>query len=127
LEGRTDGTSISVTTNGTATITVSAEDAAFVDVIKEGDQVKLVDADETAQDSSSLDLVTPHYLAISKSVGGSDIVLDRAVVDSNGDALSGTIGVFRDTLRLFSHRILKTPFKKSSDFEIVVRWSVIMN
>lgn len=127
LEGRTDGTSISVTANGTSTVTISPADAAFVDVISEGDQIKLVDANETAQDSSSLDLITPHFLVISKAVGGSDIVLDRDVVDSTGALITGTIGVFKDTLRIFSHRVLKVPFKKSTDFEVVVRWRIILN
>jgi hypothetical protein len=104
LEGRTNGTAITVTANGTSTVTIDPGDAAFVDVIKEGDQVKLVDANETAGDSSSLDLITPHFLVTSKSVGGSDIVLDRDVVDSNNDPITGQVGIFRDTLRIFSPR-----------------------
>jgi hypothetical protein len=33
----------------------------------------------------------------------------------------------RDGFRIFSHRVLATPIKKSSDFEIVVRWRIQCN
>jgi len=127
LEGKSDGTAITTTLTGTSTITIDPADIAYVDVIKEGDQVKLVDVGNTAQDDVTLDQVNEHYLVISKAVGGSDIVLDRTPTDSEGAALTGQVGAFRNTLRLFSHRILKVPFKKSSDFEIIVRWRIIMN
>ena len=127
LEGKSGGASITATTTGTSTITIDPADVAYVDVIKEGDQVKIVDQGDTAQDEVSLDQLNPHYLVISKAVGGSDIVLDRTPVDTDNNALTGQVGVFRDTLRIFSHRILKVPFKKSSDFEIIVRWRIIMN
>lgn len=128
LEGRSDGTAVSGNLSGSsATLSVTDGDAAYVDVVKEGDQIKLVDPNETAQDSSSLDLVSPYFLVVSKEVGGSDIVLDRTPTDSNGDPLTGTVGFFRSTLRIFSHRVLVTPFKKSSDFEVLVRWRIILN
>lgn len=125
--GRTDGSAITVIANGTATVTIDSGDIAYVDVIKEGDQIRLVNADSTAGDSSTLDVVTPYYLVMSKAVGGSDIVLDRAVVDTNGDAITGELGIFRETLKIFSHRILSVPFKKSIDYEVIVRWRIILN
>jgi hypothetical protein len=126
LEGRSDGTAISATASGTSTISIDlTTDLDYVNVIGEGDQIKIVGAGGTV--GSELPQINDHYLVISKLVGGSDIGLDRTPVDVNGDAITGPIGIFRDSLRLFSHRILKTPFKKSSDFLIVVRWSIIMN
>lgn len=125
LEGRADGTAITATASGTSTISISSVDSAYVDVVKEGDQIKIVNAGDTA--TGSLAQINDHYLVTSKLVGGSDIGLDRTPVDVNGTAITGSIGIFRDSLRLFSHRILKIPFKKSSDFMIVVRWSIIMN
>jgi len=122
LEGKPDGTPIIVNANGSATISVAAQDLPYADVVSVGDQIKLV-----ASDGSTLPQINDHYLVTSKLVGGNDIGLDRTPVDINGDPISGTIGMFRDSLRLFSHRILKTPFKKSADFMIVVRWSIIMN
>jgi hypothetical protein len=124
LEGRSDGTAITATASGTSTISISSVDSAYVDVIKEGDQIKIVNAGDTA--TGSLAQINDHYLVTSKLIGGSDIGLDRTPVDANGTAITGSIGIFRDSLRLFSHRILKIPFKKSSDFMIVVRWSIIM-
>ena len=48
-------------------------------------------------------------------------------VDDNNTPITGVVGVYRDGFRIFSHRILKSPIKKSSDFEIVVRWRIILN
>jgi len=127
LEGKTDGTAITVSATGTSTISIIAADIAYINTIKEGDQVKIVDAGDTASDDSAVQQVNPHFLVISKAVGGSDIVLDRTPVDVNNVALTGQLGVFKNTLRLFSHRVLSTPFKKSSDFEVVCRWRIILN
>ena len=52
---------------------------------------------------------------------------DRVPVDLNGAALTGDAGVFKDTLQLFSQRILSTPVQKSESFEIVVRWTIVFN
>lgn len=127
LEGKSDGTAITITASGTSTVTISAADNAYINTIKEGDQVKIVDAGDTAGDDSAIQQVNPHFLVVTKAVGGSDIVLDRTPVDSDNNALTGQLGIFRNTLRIFSHRILKTPFKKSVDFEIIARWRIIMN
>ena len=74
-----------------------------------------------------LNQLNPYYLVISKAVGGRDITLDRVPVDVDNAPIAGDIGVLRDGFRIFSHRILKTPVKKSEDFEITVRWRIIMN
>ena len=127
LQGRIadPATAITVNTTGTATISIDPIDLASVDVIKEGDQIKITVVDGDACDN--LDQINDHYLVCGKAVGGSDITLDRTPVNSTGAIITGQVGVFRDSLRLFSHRILKRPFKKSQDFMIVVRWSIIMN
>jgi len=127
LEGTSGGIAITANTTGTSTVTVDPADIASVDVISEGDQVKIVDVGNTAKDDVTIDQINSHYLVIGKQVGGSDIVLDRTPVDADNVPLTGQIGLFKDTLRIFSHRILKMPFKKSSDFEIIVRWRIIMN
>ena len=126
LEGKSDGTAITINATGTSTVSMAVADIAYINTIKEGDQIKIVDAGDTASDDSAVQQVNPHFLVVSKTVGGSDIVLDRTPVDTNNDALTGQLGIFRNTLRIFSHRILKTPFKKSEDFEVIVRWRIIM-
>jgi hypothetical protein len=125
LTGESAGGPQDATATGTATITLGS--VGDLDVIKEGDQVKIVAQDSTAADDSILDQLNPYYLVINKALGGSDITLDRTPVTSAGVALTGDIGVFRDGFRIFSHRILSTPVKKSEDFEIVVRWRIILN
>jgi hypothetical protein len=123
LEGKDDLTAITATANGTATITIN--DVEYNDIINSGDQIKIVGAGDNG--CESLDQINDHYLVCEKAIGGSDVTLDRTPVDINGDNITGQIGIFRDSLRIFSHRILKTPFKKSADFMIIVRWSIILN
>ncbi|MCK9557036.1 MAG: hypothetical protein M0R50_03215 [Candidatus Cloacimonetes bacterium] len=126
LEGRNDGTAITANTSGSSTISIDPTDSAYVDVISVGDQIKITSVDGTG--TSVLPQVNDHYLVTSKLTGGSDIGLDRTPVGADGEtALTGQVGIFRDSLRIFSHRILKTPFKKSSDFMIIIRWSLVMN
>lgn len=127
MDGRADGTAITVNLTGTSTITIDPADIAYVDTIKEGDQIKLLAEDAEASDADPFNQVTPYYLVVSKAVGGSDITLDRTPVDADNVALTGAAGAFRSTMRIFSHRILKQPVKKSEDFEIVVRWRIIFN
>lgn len=126
LEGSGDD-AIQATATGTATITLASSESAYVNVIKEGDQVKIVAAGATVNDDEDLDQVSPFYLVVSKATGGSDVTLDRTPTASDGTAITGTIGVFKDGFRIFSHRILKSPVKKSADFEIVVRWRIILS
>jgi hypothetical protein len=126
LNGSSDGGALLASANGTATVNLDLSESE-VDLLKEGDQVKIVAAGSTAPDDSILDQLNPYYLIVNKVIGGRDITLDRTPVDSNGTPLSGEIGLLRDGFRIFSHRILKTPVKKSADFEIVVRWRLIMS
>lgn len=116
---------LAATASGGDVITIDSSETE-VNLIKEGDQIKI-----GTQDSSGtfdeLDQVSPFYLVVSKQVGGRDIQLDRAVVDSDNSAITGSIGVFRDTLRIFSHRILDVPVDKSSILEVLVRWRIVMN
>jgi hypothetical protein len=120
------GLPLAATASGTATITLDSG-VADPNHIKEGDQVKIVSQDTTAAEDSILEQLNPYYLVVNKAVGGHDITLDRTPVTSASVALTGNIGVFRDGFRIFSHRILASPVKKSVDFEIVVRWRIIMN
>jgi len=125
LEG-SDNDAIGATATGTPTVTILPSESAYVDMIKEGDTIKIVEAGVTAGSDQVLDQVTPFYLVVSKAVGGSDVVLDRTPADSNNVPLTGSVGLFKDGFRIFSHRVLSTPVKKSLDFEIVVRWRIIM-
>lgn len=93
-----------------------------IDNIKAGDQIEIV-----ATDGSEIPQVSPFYLVQSKAAGGKDLVLDRVPTDSDGNAITGDIGVLRSTLRIFSHRILSVPLRKSSSFEIICRWRLIFN
>jgi hypothetical protein len=121
-----DGSALLANASGTTTISLDPS-VTDVDLISEGDQIKLVQSGTTSAEDSVLDQLNPYYLVISKAVGGRDIVLDRVPVDADNVVISGEVGVLRDGFKIFSHRILKTPVKKSEDFEIVVRWRIIMN
>lgn len=115
--------------NGTSTISIDSDvPADDVNRIKEGDQIFLV-ADGT-DSYETLGQVQPYYLVTSKSIGGRDITLDRTPQITSGTeqvALTGSVGIYRSTLRLFSQRILSVPFKKSIDFEINIRWLIYFN
>lgn len=127
LNGSADGDAQLANANGTATVNLDVGEP-LVDLIKEGDQVKIVQAGSTASDDDAiLDQVNPYYLVISKALGGRDITLDRTPVDADNVAIEGSIGLLRDGFRIFSHRILKSPVKKSSDFEITLRWRILLN
>jgi hypothetical protein len=128
LEGSTNGDAFIGTFSGGNVVTLDASESdADISKIVEGDQVKLVDVGDTAGDPVSLDQVSDYYLLTAKSATGREITLDRVPVDSNNVPLTGQVGVFRDTLRIFSHRILRTPVKKSADLEILVRWRIILS
>tara|TARA_R110000751_G_scaffold112718_4_gene211715 strand:+ start:3116 stop:4189 length:1074 start_codon:yes stop_codon:yes gene_type:complete len=126
LTGDAGATAFDASASGASTITLDSS-AVNIDEIKEGDQLKIVAKDSTSEEDLILNQLNPYYLVISKAVGGRDITLDRVPVDIDNIALTGDIGVLRDGFRIFSHRILKTPVKKSEDFEITVRWRIIMN
>ena len=111
---------------GAATISIDSSESE-VDMIKEGDQIKIVSPGTTAADDAILDQINPYYLVTSKAVGGRDVTIDRTPVDSSNAALSGNVGILRDGFRIFSHRILASPVKKSESFEITCRWRIIMN
>lgn len=126
LKGSSDGGALLANANGTATVNLDLSESE-VDLIKEGDQVKIVAAGSTASDDSILSQLNPYYLVTNKVIGGRDITLDRTPVDADNNPITGEIGLLRDGFRIFSHRILKTPVKKSEDFEIVVRWRIILS
>ena len=127
LEGPTGsaGVALHCVANGSDVISIDPSETE-VDLIKQGDQIKIVGPDDS-QGEETLSQVSPFYLVMSKAVGGRDITLDRTPVFSTNTPIVGGIGVFRDTLRIFSHRILKTPVKKSADFEITIIWRIIFN
>lgn len=118
---------VSAVANGTNVITIDlAEPTSAVDLFKVGDQVKLVNQGGTQSNHTTLNQVNSNYLVTSFS-GGRDIQLDRVPTDINGDPIVGNIGVFRNTMKIFSHRILSYPIRKSDIFEIVVRWNIVFS
>jgi hypothetical protein len=123
--GTEDEIAVPAIANGSDTITIDPS-TTQVDLIKEGDQIKVVGRDDTKTEQS-IDQTNDFYLVLAKNVGGRDVQLDRTVVDSDDNPISGDIGFFRDTLRIFSHRVLTVPVKKSADFEINVIWRIIFN
>jgi hypothetical protein len=125
LEGASDGTALNCVAAGTDVISIAGSESE-VDLVKEGDQIKIVSADATVGGDGVVQ-TNPYYMVLSKAVGGRDIQLDRTPVNTSNTPLTGSIGIFRDTLRVFSHRVLSAPVKKSSDFEIEVIWSIIFN
>ncbi|MBD3407277.1 MAG: hypothetical protein GF411_14250 [Candidatus Lokiarchaeota archaeon] len=102
---------------------VTLDDTSDVLSITAGDQIKITGAGS----EEDLDQVTPFYLVLDKAETGRDIQLDRVPVDADNDPLTGSVQLWRDTLRIFSHRILSSPVKKSNVFEITIRWSIIFN
>jgi hypothetical protein len=130
LEGVEDseGDDSPIPSTATGGDVISINDVANAELIKEGDQIKVV---SLSADSSGaygdLDQINPFYLVLSKSSTGLELQLDRVPVDSTQTPITGDIGVFRDTLRIFSHRILTSPFKKTSDIEVLVRWRLIFS
>ena len=116
---------MSVIAGGTDVISIAPIETE-VDLIKEGDQIKIVGADDS-ESENSIAQVSPYYLVVNKVVGGRDIQLDRTPVDTNNTPISGSIGVYRDTLRIIAQRVLSAPFKKMDLFEVECEWSIIMN
>lgn len=125
LEGAANGSAIAISFTGGNVISISQDepDSSLL-VIQEGDQIKITDLGDTAGGTNSIDQVSPYYLVVNKSSTGRDLELDRTPVDSTNTPLVGTAGIFRDTMRIFAHRILKSPVPKSADQEIIVRWNV---
>lgn len=128
LEGVGGANNVPITciTSGASTISVDGSVASIdVDRIQNGDQIFITELEGTGTEPyETLNQVQPYYLVTNKVVGGRDITLDRTPTDSNGNPISGNIGIFRSSLRIFSQRILTVPFKKSSDYEITVRWLI---
>jgi hypothetical protein len=124
--GTADNEPIPATASGGDVITL--DDVSAVEDIREGDQIKLV-SPTAGSDGEYGDLgqVTPFYLVMAKSTTGRELQLDRVPADSDQNIITGDVAVFRDTLRIFSHRILQSPVKKSADFEITVRWRIILS
>ena len=125
LKGHSDGTPLLGLLAGSDIITLDASEASYVDLIKEGDQIKLVSYG-TGTDYSTLDQITPFYLVTNKSVGGFSITLDRTPQDASGNIITGQVGVFKDGLKIFAHKILSAPVRKSAAVEITVRWRLIL-
>ena len=126
LDGSSDGDALLCSASGTDVISIDPSETE-VDLVKEGDQIKIVAAGGTPATNDELDQVNPFYLILSKQPGGRDIQLDRVPVDSTNTPITGSIGIFRDTLRIFSHRILDSPLKKSAVLEILTRWRIIFS
>lgn len=125
LIGDFNGLCFNAITSGAPTISL---DMATVNVneIKEGDQVKIVAPGSTIETTNVLDQVNPYYLVVSKAMGGRDVTLDRVPLDSTGVPLAGPVGVFKDSFRMFSHRIINSPIKKNEDFVVDIRWLITM-
>ena len=130
LEGieNSAGDDVPIPSTATGGDVVSINDVANSELIKEGDQIKIVSLSaDSAGAYGNLDQVNPFYLVLSKSSTGLELQLDRVPVDSAQTAITGDVGIFRDTLRIFSHRILTSPFKMTSDIEVLVRWRLIFS
>lgn len=127
LEG--DSSNIALLANASGTDVISLDPSVVeVDLIKEGDQIKIVASGDTNDgNDDTLNQITPYYLVVSKIAGGRDIQLDRVPSDSNQTPITGPVGVFRNSLRIFSHRILSAPVTKTSDFEITIQWRIFFS
>ncbi|MDP1711961.1 MAG: hypothetical protein Q8K86_05840 [Candidatus Nanopelagicaceae bacterium] len=126
LEGHTDGTPLTATANGTDVVSLDPAEL-LVDLIQVGDQVKIVAPGGSADDPVAFGQVTPFYLVTSKLPGGRDILLDRVPVNTTNVPITGAVGLYKDTLRIVAHRVLSVPLRKSDNFSIIVRWSILFN
>lgn len=109
--------------NATGGDVITLTEPSSFDKIKKGDQIKLEPVG-TGTDGTE-EQVSPYYLVLEKAESGADITLDRTPME--GDAvIAGDVNVHKDTLRIFSHRILSSVAKKSSSFEITIRWRIYM-
>ncbi len=133
LQGDANGLPLQIHLSGSNTVSLDPS-VTDVDLIREGDQVRISQLGITGANAGFdgtggdiIDQTNPYYLVVSKALGGRDIVLDRTPKDSGNVTIQGDYGIMRDTFKIFSHRILKYPFQKSADFEITVRWSIILN
>ena len=118
---------IPCSTSDSATISISGSvSPTDVNRIEQGDQIYIVDLNGSGP-YETLGQVQPYYLVTGKVPGGRDLTLDRTPVNEAGDRIAGNIGIYKSSLRLFSQRILTVPFKKSSDYEITVRWLIYFN
>jgi hypothetical protein len=129
----TNDESIAAIAGGGSTITIdpTAVGTDEYNTIVEGDQIMIVARAGSAEEYDVMGQVNPFYLVIDKPVGGINLTLDRTptFIDGAGteQTLTGDIGVYRDTLRLFSQRILTEPFTKNDVFEITIRWNIFFN
>jgi len=124
--GTESGAPIPATANGGDVITINSSSDA--ELIKEGDQIMVVSATEDSGGAyDTLDQISPFYLVLDKSTTGREITLDRVPADSDQTVISGDVGIYRDTLRIFSHRVLNSPLKKASEFEVVCRWRIFLS
>ena len=91
--------------------------------IVKGDQIKLVTLGTGGTEETGDSQVSPFYLVMDKMPSGLDMTLDRTPIEGTS-VIAGDVDVYRDSLRIFSHRILTTPAKKSSSFSITCRWKI---
>ena len=120
--------SLDAEANGGPTVTIdSSVSINDVNRFKIGDQVLVVGRAGSAETYDKLGQVNAHYLVTDKLSGGRELQLDRTPVDINGDPITGQIGVYRNTLRLFNHKIISQPYKKSIVYEVTIKWSIIFN
>jgi hypothetical protein len=126
LEGDGGDVAFEAVASGAQTISLST-DVVNVNSIREGDQIKIVAEGSEITDSDTLVQINPYYLVVNKQHGGRDITLDRTPVTADGSPITGPIGVLRDSYRVFSHRILSAPFKKSATFEVDIKWMITLS
>lgn len=125
LDGDSSGLAFNATASGASTISLDMSAVNINDIV-EGDQIKIVVQNGQPDTTNVLNQINPYYLVINKATGGRDITLDRIPLDANGTPITGPIGVLVDSFKIFSHRILSSPIKKSADFVIDIRWLITL-
>ena len=103
-------------------LTITQGNPAYLSV---GDQIKLVGSTDSPE-QESIPQVSPFYLITGKI--GPSIELDRTPIRSDtGNPVTGSCGIYRDSMRIFSHRILSAPCRKSADVEITITWVLMFS
>lgn len=122
--GGVNDDSIPATAFGTTALTLTGT-VADINSIQIGDQIMIVAETSSTETYDTLGQVNPYYLVVDKM--GASLTLDRTPTSATTGILSGSVGVYRSSLRLFSHRVLDEPVTKSSVYEIVLRWNIYMS
>ena len=120
-----DGTAIPVTLTGSELISINPSSSKHT-TIKAGDCIKIVASGNLKTDEHDIvDQHNAYYMVVSKLEDGRDLLLDRTPRNSDNEALTGSLGIYRVGHRMICYKKIP-PFKKSYPLEITFSWSFLV-